>query len=139
MPSHLLWLISRTILMLFNTILLLSKDDPVVLIVILVAVSLEEVLEHVSHGSVLRSLIKSEVSALTEILHKLNWVSLAENFNGSGEFLLLNSLILVSLVVCLESLPRKHSSQEVHSDIANAFHVISAGFIKEFLPCSIPR
>ena len=125
--SDLLGLISGSVLVLFNALLLLPQDDPVVLVVILVAVSLEEIFEHVLHGRVLRSLIEPEVPALAEILHELDWVSLAEHFDGSGELLLLDPLILVPLVVGLESLPGEHSSQEVHGDVADALHVVSAG------------
>ena len=118
-------LISWTILMFLNPLLLLSQDDPVVLVIVLVAVSLEKIFEHVLHGSVLRSFIESQVSALTQILDELNRVALAEDLDRGGQLLFFDPFILVSLIVGLESLPRKHSSQEVHCDITNTLHIVS--------------
>ncbi len=98
------------LLALFHFLLLLCQDHPIVLIVILVTVSLEQVFEHVLHGTVLRPFIKSQVPALAQILGEFDRVSLAKSLNGSCKLLLFNSLILVPFVVGLESLPRKHSS-----------------------------
>ena len=125
--------------MLLNAVLLLAKDDPVVLVVVLVAVALEKVLEHVAHAGVLRSLIKPEVPALTEVLDKLNGVTLAEDLDRGGQLLLLDALVLVALVVGLESLPGEHPPQEIHRHVPDALHVVPAGCIKRYLPCSIPR
>jgi len=99
------------------------------LIVVLVAIPLKQILEHISHGGVLRSLIKSQVACLTEIFGELHRVALAQNLNGGGQLLLFDSFIFVPLVVSLEPLPRKHASEEVHDNITNAFHVISAGLL----------
>ena len=66
---------------------------------------------------------------MTEILHKLNWVALAEHLNRGGQFLLLDPFILVPFVVGLEALPGEHSSEEVHGDVADALHVVSAGLL----------
>jgi len=125
--SDFLYVISDFFFPLFHFFFLFGQNDPVVLIVILVAVSLEEILEHVSHGTVLRSLIESQVSALAQILGELDWIAFAEHFDRGGQFLFLDAFILVTLVVSLESLPRKHASQEIHDQIADALHVVSAG------------
>ena len=66
---------------------------------------------------------------MAEILHKLNRVALAEHLNRGGQFLLLDPFILVPFVVGLEALPGEHSSEEVHGDVADALHVVSAGLL----------
>ena len=116
-------------LLFLKSVLLLAQDDPVVLVVILVAVALEKIFEHVPHSCVLRSFVESQVSALAEILHELNRVALAQNLNGSCQLLFFDPFVLVPLVVGLESLPRKHTSQEVHGNVTDTFHIISAGLL----------
>ena len=113
--------------MLLNAVLLLAKDDPVVLVVVLVAVALEEVLEHVPHARVLGPLVEPEVPALTQVLDELDGVALAEHLDGGGQLLLLDALVLVALVVGLESLPGEHPPQEVHRHVPDALHVVPAG------------
>jgi hypothetical protein len=110
-------------------VLLFTQNDPVVLVVILVAVALEQVLKHVPHDCVLGSLVEAEVSALAQVLHELNGITLAQHFDRGCQLLLLDPFVFVPLVVGLESLPREHSSQEVHGDVADALHVVSAGLL----------
>ena len=62
-------------------LLLLVQNHPIVLIVVLVSVSLEEFPEHVSNSCVLRPLVEPQVSALAEILGELSWVALAQDLN----------------------------------------------------------
>ena len=110
-----------------HAFLLLGQDHPVVLVVVLVPVSLEQLLEHRPHRRVVRALIETQVSGLTQILRELDWVSLAEDFDRSSQLLLLDAFVLVLLVVGLESLPGQHSAQEVHGHITDALHIVSAG------------
>jgi hypothetical protein len=124
--SDVFYVFSGFFFTLLHFLLLFSKDDPVVLVVILVAVSGEKVLEHVLHGAVLGSLVEPQVPALAEVLGELDRVSLAEDLNGGGELLLFDSFVFVALVVGLESLPREHSPEEVHHDVADALHVVPA-------------
>ena len=107
--------------------LFLCKNYPIVLIIILVSALSEKIFEHGSHLRVIGSFIKSEVSACAEIFGEFNRVTFAENFNWCGQFFLFNTFILVTFVIGFESLPWKHSSQEIHAYIADAFHIISAG------------
>ena len=127
MRSDVLYVFSGFLLALLHFLLLLGENDPIVLVVIFVAVAGEKVLEHVSHGRVLRTLVETQVAALAQVLHELNGVALAEHLDGGGQLLLLDSLVLVPLVVGLEALPRKHPSQEVHRNVSNALHVVAAG------------
>ena len=129
MSSHFLGLIARSVLVFFDAVLLLAQNDPVVLVVVLVAVALEEVLEHVPHSGVLGSLVEAEVPALAEVLDELDGVALAEHLDGGGQLLLLDALVLVPLVVGLETLPGQHPPKEVHSDVADALHVVTTGLL----------
>ena len=106
---------------------LLGQNHPVVLVVVLVPALSEQLLEHSPHLRVVWTLVESQVPASAQILSELNRVSFAENFNGSGQFLLFDAFVLVPLVVGLQALPGQHASQKVHANIADAFHVISAG------------
>lgn len=124
--SDVFYVLSGFLLALLHFLLLFGENDPVILVVILVAVSGEKVLEHVLHGAVLGTLVESQVSALAEVLGELDGVSLAEDLDRSGQLLLLDSFVLVPLVVGLESLPREHASEEVHHHVADALHVIPA-------------
>ena len=116
---------------------LLGENDPIVLVVILVAVAGEKVLEHVLHGAVLRALVEPQIPALAEVLGELDGVPLAEDLDGGGELLLFDPFVLVALVVGLESLPGQHAPQEVHHHVADALHVVPARYIKIIVPCSV--
>ena len=104
----------------------LVEPYPVILVVELVAVPLEQIFEHLLHGGVVGSLVESQISALAEVLGELNGVALAEDLNRSRQLLLLDPLILVPLVVGLKSLPRQRTSQKVHHHVSDALHVVSA-------------
>lgn len=129
MRSDFLDVLPGLLLPLLHFLLLLGQDDPIVLVVVLVAIPLEQVLKHALHRAVLRPFVEAEVPALAEVLGELNWVALAEHLDGGGQLLLLDALVLVALVVGLETLPGEHSPEEVHDHVANALHVVSAGYI----------
>ena len=76
---------------------------------------------------------------MAKVLDELDGVTLAEHLDGGGQLFLLDALVLVALVVGLEPLPGEHPPQEVHRHVPDALHVVSAGCIKRYLPCSIPR
>lgn len=114
------------LLLLVKFFLLLGKNDPIVLVIVLVSALVEQFLEHVSHLRVVRALVESQVPASAQILGELSWVALAQNFDRCGQFLFFDALVLVPLVVGLKPLPWQHSSQEIHANVTNALHVISA-------------
>ena len=68
-------------LTLFHFLLLLLQNHPVILIVILITISQEEILEHISHCSILRTLIESQISALAEVFGEFNRISFAKDFD----------------------------------------------------------
>jgi hypothetical protein len=105
---------------------LFGENDPIVLVVIIVAVAGEKILEHVFHGAVLRALVEPQIPALAEVLGELDGVPLAEDLDGGGELLLFDHLVLFALVAGLESLPGQHPPQEVHNHVADALHVVPA-------------
>lgn len=119
---HILLLV--LLLLLVHLLLLLRQNHPIVLVIKFVPTLIEQFLEHCPHLGIHRSLIKSQVTTCTQILCKLNWITLTQNLNWCCQFLLLYSLVLVTLIVSLQSLPWQHSPQKVHTHIPNAFHVI---------------
>ena len=138
--SFFLILLLHFFLFLLNFILLLSHNHPIVLIIKLVTTLIEKLLELTSHLRVVRTFVESQISACTQVLGELSWVSFAQNFNGCCKLFLLYPLVLVSLVVGLEPLPWQHSSQEIHAYITNAFHIISTRyFIDKNYPVQYPN
>lgn len=111
-----------------NFFFFVCEDNPIILVVIFVSTSAEQVLEHGSHRGVVGSLIEPQIPGLAEILGELNGVILAKNFDGGGKLLLLDPLILVLLVIGLKPLPWKHSPEEVHCNVSDTFHIISASY-----------
>jgi hypothetical protein len=120
---------SLLFLFLLDFLFLFIHDHPIVLVVVLVPVALEQLFKHAPHRCVVRSFVKSNISCLTQILGELHWISLAQHFDRSCEFLLFNSFILVPFIISFHPLPWQHSSQEIHVHVSNAFHVISASLL----------
>lgn len=61
----------------------LSNNIPVIDIILLVATSLEEILENLSEVGVIRFLIEAEISAIGEVGSELTREPLAENIDTS--------------------------------------------------------
>ncbi len=117
------------VLPLLVLLLLVLQDHPVVHVVHLEPILLEQLSEHGLHRRVVGPLIEAQVPGRAQILGELYRVALAQHLDRSRQLLLFDPLVFVPLVVGLESLPGQHSPQEVHGNIADALHVISAGLL----------
>lgn len=135
-----LGLIPLLFLLLLNLFLLLAQNDPVVLVVVLIATLLEQILEHVSQEVVVWLFLKLQVPDVHQVLHKLIWIALAQGLDGCRQLLFFYPLVLVFLVVSLETLPWQHASKEVQGNIADRLQIVSPAYDKfNGLLCSTPR
>ena len=75
--SYFLNVVLYALFTLLSLLLFFIENYPIVLIVEFVTISLKQILEHVSHRSVVRALVKSQISTLTQIFCELNRVALA--------------------------------------------------------------
>ena len=74
------------------------------------------------------------------LIVQLTWCVLAKLFYRRGQLLLRDLLVLLRFCLGLEPLPREDTLQEVHKDVAQGFHVISAALfdaLERKNPCVI--
>lgn len=99
---------------------------PVEDVVVLEALSYEQVPEQLPEVRVVRLVVESQRSSVVEVYGKLVGVSSAEDFGRGGHLLLHDTVVLLLLGSGLESLPRQGASQEVHENVTERFEVISS-------------
>ena len=102
--------ISVIILVYFMSCLL---QDPVILIVVIVATLIHQIFEYFSHVVVIRSFLEFQISAILQISVKFLWKSPRQRLNRCRHFLVLDSVILIVLILSLKALPRQISLQKV--------------------------
>ena len=86
----------------------------------------EEDAEQLTQVHVVRCLFEAESAAVVQIHRELSRESLAEHLDGSGHLLLADLLILLFLGRGFEPLPWQRAAIEVHEDISERLHVVSA-------------
>ena len=88
---------------------LLSRllEDPIVLVVVIVASFIHEILENLSHIIVIGSLLKLQVPAIIEISIELLWHSPCQRLNRGTDLLVLDPIVLVIFILSLKALPRE--------------------------------
>ena len=103
------------------------EKSPIIFVVILVAEVLEKGTEQVLDVLVVWLVLEVEGSAVLHVGDELRWETLAEFFKVGHDLLLLDLLVLFLDSSGSKSLPREFSSQEVHEDVSETFHVVSSG------------
>jgi hypothetical protein len=101
-------------------------EDPIVLIVVIVASLVHEILEYLSHVVVIRPLLKLQVPAIIEVSMELLWHSPCQRLNRGLDLLVLNPIVLVILILSLKALPRKCALKDVNQDESNRLKVVSS-------------
>jgi len=86
----------------------------------------EEDPEELSEVHVVRRLLEPQTSAVVQIHGELGGETLAQHLHRRGHLLLTDLLVLLLLGGGLQSLPWEAASVEVHENIAQTLHVISA-------------
>jgi len=107
---------------------LLSRllEDPIVLIVVIVASLVHEVLEYLSHVVVIRPLLKLQVPAIIEVSMELLWHSPCQRLNRGLDLLVLDPIVLIILILSLKALPRECALKEVNQDESDRLEVVSS-------------
>lgn len=109
--------------------IVLLVDNPVVLVIIFVSESFEQVLEQGSQIGIVWLVFELQCSAVRAILDELIREALAEVFNFGHDFLFLDLFILLLDVFGSEIHPWERAAQEVHEHIAEAFNIVSSGLL----------
>ena len=104
----------------------LLLEDPVVLVIVVVASLVHEVLENLAHVVVVWALLELQVATVLQVGVELFRESTSQCLDGRLHLFVLNPVILVVLVLSLEALPRQTAFQKVDQDETNAFQVVSA-------------
>lgn len=110
-------------------VLLVLVDGPVEDIVVLEALTDEEVTEDLAEVAVVRLVVEAERAGVVEIDGELVGESTAENLGGGGHLLLHDAVVLLLLGSSLESLPGKGATAEVEHNVAEGLHVVTAGLL----------
>lgn len=97
----------------------LFLKNPIKGSVVLIAASLEQRAEELSQIVIVRLFFKVEISCILQILRKLFWSIPCNLFNCSLNFLLLNAIIFVILILACKSLPRQRSLEEVQENVTD--------------------
>ena len=97
--------------------------------VVLVAHSVEKVLEKLSEVANVGLLLKLKTAAIVEVNAKFVWKVLGESLDRCRQFLVSDLLIFLFLGASGEALPRQAALIEVHKDEAEGLQVISAALL----------
>jgi hypothetical protein len=106
-------------------ILLVLVDSPVKDIVILEALTNEEITEDLSEVGVIRLVVETKRTSVVEVDGELVGEATAEDLSWGGHLLLHDSVILLLLGGSLQSLPRKGATAEVEHNVTKRLHVIT--------------
>ena len=107
-------------------ILLVLVDGPVEDVVVLEALTDEEITEDLAEIRVVGLVIEAERAGVVEVNGKLVGEAAAENLGWGGHLLLHDAIVLLLLGGSLEALPGKGAAAEVEHDVAKRLHVITA-------------
>lgn len=108
------------------SILLVFVDGPIKDIVVLEALTNEQITENLAEVGVVRFVIKAERPGVVQIDGELVGEPTAEDLSGSRHLLLHDAVILLFLSGSLESLPGERSTAEVEHDVSKRLHVIAS-------------
>ena len=106
-------------------ILLVLVDGPIEDVVILEALTNEQVTEDLPQVGVVWFVVKPQGSSVIQVDGKLVWEATAQNLSGGGHLLLHDPVVFLLLGGSLESLPGKGSTAEIEHHVTKGFHVIT--------------
>jgi hypothetical protein len=107
-------------------ILLVLVDGPVEDVVVLEALTDEQITEDLAEVRVVGLVVEAEGSSVVEVDGKFVGESTAENLGRCGHLLLHDAVVLLLLGGSLETLPWKRATAEVEHDISERLHVVTA-------------
>lgn len=106
-----------------------TLDTPVEDVVVLIAFTDEEVTEELAEVRVVGLVVEAESTSVVEEDAKFVGEASAEQIGGGGHLLLHDTVVLLLLGGCLETLPGKGTAEEVHEDISEGFEVITTSLL----------
>jgi len=110
-------------------ILLVLVDCPIEDIVVLEAFTDEEITEDLAKVRVVWLIVETKGAGVVEIDGELIGEATAENLSGGGHLFLHNTVVLLLLCSCLQTLPRKGTTAEVEHNVSEGLHVITTGLL----------
>jgi hypothetical protein len=110
-------------------VLLVLVDGPVEDVVVLEALTDEEIAEDLAQVRVVGLVVEAERACVVEIDGKLVGEATAEDLGGRGHLLLHDAVVLLLLGGRFESLPGQRATAEVEHDVPERLHVVTAGLL----------
>ena len=107
-------------------ILLVLIDGPVEDVVVLEALTDEEVAEDLSQVRVVGLVIKAEGTSVVEVDGELVGEATAEDLGWGGHLLLHDPVVLLLLGSSLQALPGEGATAEVEHNVSKGLHVITS-------------
>lgn len=101
-------------------------NTPIENVVILIAFANKEVTEKLAEVGVIRFVIEAKRASVVQEYAELVGESSAEEIGGRSHLFLHDAVVLLLLGSCLEALPGKSPTQEIHEDISERFEIIAA-------------
>jgi hypothetical protein len=114
------------------SVLLVLVDGPIEDIVVLEALTDEEIAEDLAEIGVVRLVIEAQGAGVVQVDGKLVRKATAKNLGRGCHLFLHDAVVFLLLGGRLKTLPRKGAAAEVEHDIAKRLHVITA---RLFCPC----
>ena len=106
-----------------------TLNTPIKDVVILVALTNEEITEEFAQVGIVRLIIEAKSTSVIQEDAKLGGESTTQEIRGSGHFLLHDTIVLLLLRCSLEALPGKGASKEVHQDVSKRFEIIATSLL----------
>ena len=110
-------------------VLLVLVDGPVEDVVVLEALTDEEVAEDLAEVRVVRLVIEAEGTGVVQVDGEFIGEATAEDLGGGGHLLLHDAVVLLLLSSRLETLPWKGTAAEVEHNVSEGLHVVTAGLL----------
>lgn len=101
-------------------------DGPVEDIVVLEALTDEEITEDLTEVAVVRLVVETERTSVVKVNGELVREATAKNLGRGGHLLLHDAVVLLLLGSSLQTLPGKRTAAEVKHDVTKRFHVITS-------------
>jgi hypothetical protein len=110
-------------------VLLVLVDGPVEDVVVLEALTNEEVAEDLAKIGVVGLVVEAERTGVVQVDGELVGEAATEDLSGGGHLLLHNAVVLLFLSSRLKTLPGKRAAAEVEHNVSEGLHVITAGLL----------
>lgn len=110
-------------------VLLVLVDGPVEDIVVLEALTDEQVAEDLAEVGVVGLVVEAERAGVVQIDGELVGETTAEDLGGGGHLLLHDAVVLLLLSSRLKTLPWKGAATEVEHNVSKGLHVVTTGLL----------